>query len=138
MAELTQAEIAAYLAEVHVAHLVTVRRNGRPHVAPVWFVEEDGRALVIAGANAIKVRNIRRNPVVSLSIATDLRPFQYVVLEGEVQVTDDDLTSVVERICVRYDGQERGRAFAEELLAGGQTVVIDIRVSRVLSWKDDE
>ena len=41
MADMSRQEIAEYLAEAHVAHLVTVRTNGRPHVAPVWFLEED-------------------------------------------------------------------------------------------------
>ena len=68
MADMSQQEIAEYLAEAHVAHMVTIRSNGRPQVAPVWFLEDDGKAFVMADANAMKVRNIRRNPAVTLSI----------------------------------------------------------------------
>ena len=32
MADMTQQEIVAYLAEAHVAHLVTLRSNGRPSI----------------------------------------------------------------------------------------------------------
>ena len=138
MAKLSQQEIEAYLVEPHVAHLVTVRRDGRPHVAPVWYLEEDGRAFVIADSNAIKMRNIQRNPQLALSIATDQRPFKYVVLEGEGRVTDDDLAAMIERICVRYDGPERGRAYAREILSRGGFRLLDIRVTRVIGWKDDE
>ena len=138
MAKLSQQEIAAYLKEPHVAHMVTVRPDGRPHVAPVWFLEENGRAFVIADADAVRVRNIQHNPQVALSIATDHRPLKYVVLEGEGRVTNQDLSTLVERICVRYDGPGRGRAYAEELLSDDRIRLVDIRVTRVIGWKDDD
>ncbi len=120
MAMLSEQEIEAYLAEPHVAHLVTVRPEGRPHMAPVWFLAEGRRALVMAYANAVKLRNIGRNPAVAISIATDQRPYKYVVLEGEGRVTDREPAQVVERICVQYDGPEQGPAYARELLTGGR------------------
>jgi PPOX class probable F420-dependent enzyme len=138
MAKLSRTDIAAYLKESHVAHMVTVRPDGRPHVAPVWFLEEDGRAFVIADADAVRVRNIQHNFKVALSIATDQRPFKYVVLEGEGRVINQDLSALVERICVRYDGPERGRAYAAELLSEDRTRLVDIRVTRVIGWKDDD
>ena len=138
MADMTQQEIAAYLAEAHIAHLVTLRSNGRPHVAPVWYLEENGQAFVMADANAVKVRNIRRNPAVSLSIATDQRPLKYVVLTGEAQVADRDIAQMVERICVRYDGPVRGVEYAKELLAENRMALIEIQVTRMTGWKDEE
>tara|TARA_B100000315_G_scaffold201690_1_gene194203 strand:- start:21 stop:437 length:417 start_codon:yes stop_codon:yes gene_type:complete len=137
MVDLSRQEISAYLAEPHVAHMVTVRPDGRPHVAPVWFIEEDGWAFVMAHASAVKLRNVRRNPQVTLSVATDQRPFKYVLLEGEGRVTNRDLARVVERICVHYDGPELGPTFAREALSGGQMWVVEIRVKRVIGWKDD-
>ena len=137
MVKLSQAEIADYLAIPQVAHLVTVRPNGGPHVAPVWFRWEDGRALVMADGKAVKVKNIRRNPTVSLSVADGQRPYRYVVLEGEATVTGDNLSREVEFICIRYDGPERGAEFAQELLSEMRLVLIDINVARVVSWKDE-
>ena len=138
MADMTQQEIAAYLAETHVAHLVTIRANGRPHVAPVWFLAENAHAFVMADNNALKVRNIRRNSAVSLSIATDQRPFKYVVMNGEAQVVEEDRAQMVERICVRYDGPVRGVEFAKELLVGDRLKLIEILATRVIGWKDED
>ena len=123
MAELSQQEINEYLNEPHVANLVTVRPSGRPHVAPVWFLPEDGRVWVIAGETAVKVRNIRRSPDVALSVAADSRPYRYVILEGQATVTETNLEVMVERICVHYDGPVRGAEFARELLSSGGTVL---------------
>lgn len=138
MAQLSGLEIEGYLAEPHVAHLVTVRPDGRPHVAPVWFLWEGDRALVMTGSTSVKARNVRRSPAVALSVATDQRPFKYVLLEGEAKVTQEDLARVVERICVHYDGPAQGAAYARELLSAGNIVLVDIRVERVIGWKDDE
>ena len=138
MADMTKQEIADFLAEAHVAHLVTVRVNGRPQVAPVWFLEDNGQAFVMAEANAVKVRNIRRNPAVTLSIATDQRPLKYVVLTGEAQVVATDISQIVERLCVRYDGPVRGVEYAKKLLSEDRMRLIDILVTRVVGWRDEE
>ena len=138
MAELGRQQIEAYLGEPHVANLTTVRPGGRPHVAPVWFLWEAGRVYMIAGNTAVKVRNVRANPAVALSVAADARPYQYVILEGQAQVREDNLEEMVNRICVRYDGPERGAEFAQELLSSGGTVLLEVEVNKTLSWQEDE
>ena len=138
MAKLSRREIEAYLARPQVAHLVTVRPDGRPHVAPVWFMWEQGRVLVMADGQAVKVGNIGRSPAVALSVSDGQRPYRYVVLEGEATVTGDNLAREVERLCVRYDDPERGPEFAQELLSQGRMVLIDIRIERLVSWKEDQ
>ena len=138
MAKLTQQEIDSYLSEAHVALLTSIRPNGRPHVAPVWFVWQDGRALVMTGASSVKVGNLRNNPAVNLSLSTDQRPYQYVNLEGEADLTQDNMAELVHRICTKYDGPERGAAYAQELLQHGNMVVVDVQVKRIISWKQDE
>ncbi len=137
MAKLSEDELVRFLDESHVAHLVTLRPNGKPHVAPVWYVWDADRAVVMAGQDAIKVKNIRRNPAVSLSIDAAQRPYHYVIIEGLATVTRDDLERQVRRICVRYDGPERGEAFARELLAEERMVLLGIDVDRMISWKED-
>ena len=137
MAKLSQDELVQFLDEAHVAHLVTLRPNGKPHVAPVWYVWDGSKAVVMAGQDAIKVNNVRRNPAVSLSIAAAQRPYHYVIIEGLATVTRDDLDRQVRRICVRYDGPERGDAFARELLAEDRMVLLGIEVDRMISWKED-
>jgi hypothetical protein len=106
-------------------------------MAPVWYLVEGRRVLVMAYANAVKMRNIRLNPAVALSIATDQRPYKYVVLEGSGRITDDNVLPVIERICVQYNGPEEGPAYGRLLLSGGPMLLIDISVTRVTGWKHD-
>ena len=137
MARLTQEEQESLLARPMIANLVTMRPAGTPHIAPVWFLWDRGRAFVMADANAVKVRNVKRNPVVALSIATADRPLSYVVLEGKAKITSENLDDVVGRMCKLYDGPERGAEFAKELLGENRMVLLEIAIDRVMSGKDD-
>src|SRR5215204_1841095 len=74
-----------------LAHLVTVNKDGSPHVTIVW-VGLDGDDIVIGKlAEDQKVRNIRRDPRVSLSIEADGDQHgmqNHLVVEGTAVVTD--------------------------------------------------
>ena len=137
MANLTPDEVNAFLSQPRIAHLVTLRPSGTPHVAPVWFLWDGRRAMVMAGQGAVKMRNIRRNPAVALSIATTERPLSYVIVEGKASITETGLEDMVHRICVLYDGPERGPEFARELLEDARLGLIEITVDRIMSWKDN-
>lgn len=137
MAKLSQQEMERFLSQPRIAHLATLRPAGTPHVAPVWFLWDRGRAWIMADAGAVKVRNIKGNPAVTLSIATPERPLSYVVLEGRAQINAEGLARVVERMCVLYDGPERGVEFAKDLLGEDRMVLLEISIDRVMSWKDD-
>ena len=138
MAKLSAAEIEAFLAQPRTAHLVTLRASGTPHVAPVWFLWKGGQALIMADAGAVKVRNIRRNPAVALSVATPDHPYNYVTIEGTADVTGNGLEDMVRETCVLYEGPERGAEFAQELLADERLTLVTISADRFISWKEDE
>ena len=143
MARLTKEEQNKLLAKPRIAHLVTIRSAGTPHVAPVWFLwdgdqGDKGKAWVMAGGGAIKVKNIKSNPAVALSIATPERPLSYVVLEGQAQVTSEGLADIVERMCVLYDGPAKGGDYAKELLGEQRMVLLEITINKVMSWKDGD
>ncbi len=62
---MTPAEITAFLAAdpPHTGKLATTRRDGRAHVAPVWFaVDDDGSIVFTTGAETLKGRTLRRDP----------------------------------------------------------------------------
>ena len=138
MANLTAEEINAFLSQPRTAQLVTLRASGTPHVAPVWFLWDDGRALVMADAGAVKVRNIRRNPAVALCVCTPGHPYEFVTIEGRADIASEGLEDMVRRTCVLYEGPERGAEFADELLGDERLTLITISVDRFISWKEDE
>ena len=138
MARLTKEEEERFLAQPQIAHLVTLRPAGRPHVAPVWFLWDRGKAWVMADGGAVKVKNIQNNPAVALSIATPERPLSYVVLEGQAKLSSEALEPMVERMCVLYDGPERGAEFAKELISQERMVLLEVAIDKIITWKDGD
>ena len=54
------------LGRARTAVLATVRADGRPHVAPIWFDLDDDILVFTTGENTVKARNMRRDSRVSL------------------------------------------------------------------------
>ena len=138
MGTLNSAEVDQFLSQPRTAQLVTTYAAGAPHVAPVWFLWDNGRALVMADRSAVKVRNIRRNSSVALCVCTPDHPYSFVTVEGTATITDDGLDDMVRATCVLYEGEERGAEFAAELLADERLTLIVISPDRFLSWKEDD
>jgi PPOX class probable F420-dependent enzyme len=90
-----------------MAHLATCR-DGRPHVAPVWYVYDDGSVELVTTGR--KLANVRENPRVALSIQkdTDGHAEWTVTLLGTATVVDDDEATreATRRINAKYDASE--------------------------------
>jgi PPOX class probable F420-dependent enzyme len=67
-----------------LGHLSTVDAAGHPQVNPVWFLFDGQRLLLSVKAATGKLRNMRDNHWVALSIVDPDDPFRYVELRGRV------------------------------------------------------
>jgi PPOX class probable F420-dependent enzyme len=90
-----------------LAHVVTVNRDGSPHVTIVW-VGLDGDEIVIGKLMADrKVANIRRDPRVSLSIEAEGEQWgmqNYLVVEGTARITEGGAPALLHDLAQRYIG----------------------------------
>jgi PPOX class probable F420-dependent enzyme len=76
------------LATDMIGWLTTVTPEGQPQTFPIWFLWEDGEALVFSDRRAKRNVNIAANPRVSLHLNDNGRGGDVVVLEGEARVDD--------------------------------------------------
>lgn len=90
-----------------LAHFVTVNRDGSPHTTIVW-VGLDGDDIVIGKLmEDQKVRNIGRDPRVSLSIEAEgdqMGMQNYLVVEGTATVTEGGAPQLLQELAQRYVG----------------------------------
>jgi len=77
--------------------LATTRPDGRPHMAGVGAVWDDGKVYVVSGPGTRKSRNLAQNPNCSVSMA--LPPID-LVFEGTAERVTDDAT--LQRLAKRY------------------------------------
>jgi PPOX class probable F420-dependent enzyme len=107
------------------AKLATVRRDGSPHVAPVW-VDLDGDEIVFTtGETTVKGRNIARDPRVSLCFDDERPPFSFVIVEGTARLVLDDSERLrwTTRIAGRYMGADRAEEYGKRNSVPGELLV---------------
>ncbi|MCG7579127.1 PPOX class F420-dependent oxidoreductase [Mycolicibacterium sp. OfavD-34-C] len=125
MAELTD-DVIEFLAEgTRTAKLGYVAADGRPLVAPVWFVV-DGRELVFnTGKDTAKGRALRRDPRVVVCVDDERPPFSFVQVQGEVTLSEDpeELVATATRIGGRYMGADRAQEFGRRNGVPGELAV---------------
>lgn len=83
MAETPSLQALEKLEKQQVIWFGSVRPDGRPHLAPIWFVWLAGRVYVSTEPNSVKSRNIRRNPRVVLALEDGTNP---LICEGTAQM----------------------------------------------------
>jgi PPOX class probable F420-dependent enzyme len=92
-------EARAFLADHHRAVLATQRADGRPQLSPVvCAVDDEGRVLISTRETAIKTKNVRRDPRVSLCVFTDgfYGPWAHVEGTAEVVSLPDAMEPLME------------------------------------------
>lgn len=100
----------AVLESSALAHLVTLESDGRPQVSIVW-VGLDGDEIVCAHLpEHRKIRNMRRDPRVALSVETGTKNqiglVEYVVVYGQARITEGGAPELLQQLAHVYLGPE--------------------------------
>ena len=108
MSVLTPEAEAALSTGAHLVHLITLQPDGRPQVTVVWTGIEEGEIVVGHLAESRKVRNIRRDGRVALSLVTGGRNAvgldNYLVVEGTARITEGGAPELLQKLAERYIG----------------------------------
>jgi PPOX class probable F420-dependent enzyme len=103
--------VRTLLDEINPAVLATVNPDGSPQTSVVW-VARDGADLVISSAaGRRKVRNIERDPRVSLTVYDRADPQQYAEIRGVAAVSEDIGRELAVRLEEEYEGPGAGEQF---------------------------
>jgi PPOX class probable F420-dependent enzyme len=93
-----------------LAHLVTLEADGRPQVSVVWVGLEGEE--IVAGhlPENRKVRNIRRDPRVALTIEAGTRNEmgldEYLIVHGRARITEGGAPELLQRLAHVYLGAD--------------------------------
>jgi PPOX class probable F420-dependent enzyme len=134
---MTPAECRAFLLArpARTGKLATVRRDGRPHVVPVWFDLDGDDVVFTTGRDTVKGRTLRRDPRAAMCVDDDRPPFDFVSVEGTVELGDDleELRHWATRIGGRYMGAERAEEFGARNAVPGERLA-RLRPERVFGF----
>jgi PPOX class probable F420-dependent enzyme len=131
---LDDTRIQRFLATREVAVLATVQADGAPLAMPMWFLHTPDTLTMISVADTQKVRNLRRDPRVSVvAEAVVGGEVRGVTLQGRVEFLSDgpERRALIERFHEKYRGLER--LWAGKAMPANR-VMFTIVPSRVRSW----
>lgn len=112
--------------------LAVTRKDGSPHLAPVWVDLErgagpDGEDVVVfmTSADTVKGKSILRDGRVAMCFDDERPPFAFVTITGRVTTTTDpdELLEVATRIGSRYMGADAAEAYGKRNAAPPEMVV---------------
>lgn len=107
-------EVIRFLSEgTRTGTLATVRPDGRPHAAPVWFVVDGDVVVFTTWSTTVKGRNLRRRPQAAMSVDLAEPPYAFVLVEGSVDISEDpdELLAAATALGARYMGPGRAEEF---------------------------
>ena len=126
MKVMTREECLAFLTEKpRTAKVATVRPDGRPHVAAVWFYLDGDTLLFTTWHKTVKAANLQHSPQVAISVDDDQPPFSFVLVEGTAEITerDPDMLLWSTRIAGRYMGDDQADAFGQRNAVEGEWLI---------------
>lgn len=137
--KMTEDEVWAFLdsSPPRTGKLATVRADGSPHVAPIWFCV-DGREIVFnTGAETVKGKALARDSRVALCVDDETPPFSFVIVEGTALVVDDagELRRWAGLIGGRYMGADQAEVYGERNGVPGE-LLVRIRPTRITAQAD--
>ncbi|MFE1172341.1 PPOX class F420-dependent oxidoreductase [Streptomyces sp. NPDC058773] len=133
--KMTKDEWQRFLSEgTRTGKLATVREDGAPHVAPVWFLLDGDELVFNTGEGTVKGRNLARDGRVALCVDDDRPPFSFAVVQGTAEVSSDlpEVRHWATRIAARYMGEERAEEFGARNGVPGE-VLVRVRIDKVIA-----
>lgn len=93
-----------------LAHVTTLDRDGTPYVTLAWVGLEDDRIVIGTLSDQRKLKNLRRDPRVVLSLVTGTRNDfgldEYLVVYGRAEVTEGGAPELLQRLAYTYLGPD--------------------------------
>jgi PPOX class probable F420-dependent enzyme len=124
---MTDEQVRAFLTALpaRTGKLATVRKDGRPHVAPIWYeVDDDGAVLFNTGERTVKGRNLLREGRAALCVDDERPPFSFVTVEGAVEITATwPRSGMGGPLGARYMGAERAEEYGERNGVEGELLI---------------
>ncbi|MFD7662662.1 PPOX class F420-dependent oxidoreductase [Streptomyces sp. NPDC059788] len=133
--KMSKDEWHSFLSEgTRTGKLSTVRADGSPHIAPVWFLLDGDDLVFNTGADTVKGRNIARDGRVALCVDDERPPFGFAIVEGRAE-TSDELSEVRDwatRIAARYMGEGRAEEYGARNGVPGE-LLVRVRIDKVVA-----
>ena len=138
MADLSDPDLRAFLsAGTRTGKIGWTAKDGRPLVAPIWFLLEGDTIVFNTGADTAKGRALARDPRAVLCVDLQEPPYAFVQVQGSVTLSEDldELRRTATALGARYMGDDRAEEFGARNGVPGE-LVVRLHPSKVVAALD--
>lgn len=135
MTSVTDPEISAFLkAGTRTGKLAYTSAHGRPLVAPVWFIVDDGNIVFNTDKESAKGGALARDARATLCVDLEEPPYGFVQVQGDAELSEDpgELVRTATAIAARYVGADRAEEFGKRTGTPGE-LVVRLRPTKVVA-----
>ena len=135
MPSITDSDVRSFLEHgTRTGKLAYTAADGRPLVAPIWFVLEGEEIVFNTGGDTAKGRALQRDPRTALVVDLEEPPYGFVQVQGRVALSEDpeELLRTATAIGGRYMGADRAEQFGRRNAVAGE-LVVRLRPTKVLA-----
>jgi len=139
MIEQLSAAAIELLDSATVATVATLDADGSPHLSAAWVGVEDGEIVFGTLDDQRKLRNVRRDPRIALTVQSDrindwgLR--EYLVITGTARITQGGAAELLQRLARTYIGPDAVFPAMPDPPPGFVTRIAVERVSGIGPWR---
>jgi PPOX class probable F420-dependent enzyme len=100
-------DVRTLLVKPNPAVVCTLRSDGQPVSVATWYLlEDDDRVLLNMDETRVRLRHLRRDPRVTLTVLDESGWYTHVSLIGRVvEMSDDDGLADIDRLSTHYNGR---------------------------------
>ena len=105
MSDKIEGRAEALLKAKNFCHVATLRADGSVHGVPVWVDVQEGRPVLNSAEGRAWVRNVERDPRVTLTVVNAENPSEYVEVRGRVaERTHEGADAHIDAMAKKYMG----------------------------------
>lgn len=123
------------------AKLSTIRKDGSPHVVPIWFILDkiDTHIVFTTWHDSLKAKNFVRDPRVSICVDDQIPPFSFVRIDGIAEINQNppprEILEWATRIAERYMGKNNADSYGKRNSGKGE-LLVKIKPTKIVAEKD--
>ena len=125
-----------FLSGPNIAKVATVRKDGSPMVVPVWYYWDGKSCYIVGRKKSAWVKNIKREPRVTVLIDDAAPPYPKVTIEGTAKIVGtklDDWIDIGRQMVKKYFGPDAGDSYLEGSIDQPRTT-IKVKPSKITTW----
>lgn len=132
---MSPAQRERFLSGRHIAVLVTNGADGHPVPTPIWYLFRDGRFYFRTEEGAVKTKNIRRDPRVSICVQEERAPYKALIAYGSAEVHEKlDWLAEIPRHYLGLIGSIGYNRTARHQIESGPEVALVVQPDRYASF----